>query len=146
MEDERKRQTTACQTLNIAENSNVELKKKLTSEEQAHRSADSALEGAQRQAEDQRKRLRETTEQLNDFKEEMAVLRAQLEEAQRLEDQAGKAKAKVEKAKAKAEKEKDKAEQHGYVVGVARIEVALRAKVPVVYRACCAQTWVVALN
>ena len=146
MEDERKRQTTACQTLNIAENSNVELKKKLTSEEQAHRSADSALEGAQRQAEDQRKRLRETTEQLNDFKEEMAVLRAQLEEAQRLEDQAGKAKAKVEKAKAKAEKEKDKAEQHGYVVGVARIEVALRAKVPVVYRACCAQTWVEALN
>ena len=132
--------------LNIAENSNTELKKKLTSEEQAHCSADSALEGAQRQAEDQRKHLRETTEQLNDFKEEMAVLRAQLEEAQRLKDQAEKAKARVEKAKAKAEKEKDEAEQHGYDVGVARTEVALRAEVPIVCQACCAQSWVEALN
>ena len=43
------------QTLTIAENSNVELKKKLTAEEQARRSADLALEGAERQAESQRK-------------------------------------------------------------------------------------------
>ena len=34
------------QTLTISENSNVELKKKLASEEQARHSADSALEGA----------------------------------------------------------------------------------------------------
>ena len=49
------------QTLNIAEQNNVDLKKKLADEEHAYRSADLALEGAQRQAEDQRKRLRETT-------------------------------------------------------------------------------------
>jgi len=40
------------QTLTIAKNSNAELKKKLADEEHAHRSADSALEGVQRQAED----------------------------------------------------------------------------------------------
>ena len=45
----------AVQTLAIAENSNTELKKKLTAEEQARKSADSALEGAERQAESQRK-------------------------------------------------------------------------------------------
>ena len=81
LEDERKKQSTAMQTLTIAENNNAELKKKLASEEHAHRSADLALEGAQRQAEDQRKRLHETTDQLNTFKEEMAAVRAQLEEA-----------------------------------------------------------------
>ena len=46
MEDERKKQSTAMQTLTIAENNNAELKKKLASEEHAHRSADLALEGA----------------------------------------------------------------------------------------------------
>ena len=39
------------QTLAIAENSNVELKKKLIAEEQARKSADSTLEGVKRQAE-----------------------------------------------------------------------------------------------
>ena len=50
------------QTLIIAENSNANLKKKLAEEVQARRSVDSALDGAQRQAEDQRKCLRETTD------------------------------------------------------------------------------------
>ena len=40
------------QTLTIADQNNVELKKKLADEEHAHRSADSALKSAQRQAED----------------------------------------------------------------------------------------------
>ena len=39
------------QTLAVAENSNSNLKKKLTVEEQARKSADLALEGAERQAE-----------------------------------------------------------------------------------------------
>ena len=39
------------QTLTAAENSNAELKKKLATEEQARKSADSVLEGAERQAE-----------------------------------------------------------------------------------------------
>ena len=42
---------TAVQTLTIAENSNIDLKKRLTAEEQARKSADAALEGAERQAE-----------------------------------------------------------------------------------------------
>ena len=49
-------------------------------------------------------------------------------------------KLKAEEDKLKAEKERDKAEQHGYDVGVAETEDALRAEVPVVCRAYCAQT------
>ena len=57
------------ETLTIAENSNVEPKKKLADEKHARRSADLALEGTQRQAEDQRKCLRETTDQLTASRE-----------------------------------------------------------------------------
>ena len=67
LDEERKRRATAVQTLTIAENSNVELKKKLTAEEQAQRSADLALEGAKRQAESQRKLASEAQWQLQDF-------------------------------------------------------------------------------
>ena len=74
------------QTLTIAENSNAELKKKLADEEHVRQSADSALEGTQRQAKDQRKRLRETTNQLTASKEQMAALKKQLKEAQRFKD------------------------------------------------------------
>ena len=69
LENERKRQLAAVQTLNIAEQNNADLKKKLADEEHARRSADSVLASAQRQAEDQRKRLRETTDQLKASKE-----------------------------------------------------------------------------
>ena len=47
----RKRRVAAVQTLTIAENSNANLKKKLTAKEQARKSADAALKGAERQAE-----------------------------------------------------------------------------------------------
>ena len=50
------------QKLNIANQSNVELRKKLADEEHAYKSADSALESTQRQAKDQRKRLREAND------------------------------------------------------------------------------------
>ena len=46
LDDERKRRAIAVQTLNIAEQSNAELKKKLADEEHTRKSADSALEGA----------------------------------------------------------------------------------------------------
>ena len=59
----------AVQTLTIVENSNAELKKKLAAEEQAQKSADSALEGAKRQAESQRKLVREANDQLAASKE-----------------------------------------------------------------------------
>ena len=69
-----------------------------------------------------------------------------MEETQRLRDQAEKARAKAEKAKAEVEKVRDEAEQHGYDVGVAKTEDALRAEVPAVCQAYCAQTWEGALN
>ena len=47
MDDERKRQVAVVQTLNIADQSNVELRKKLADEEHASKSTNSALESAQ---------------------------------------------------------------------------------------------------
>ena len=44
------------------------------------------------------------------------------------------------------ERERDEAEQHGYDVGLAETDDALRAEVPAVCRAYCAQTWEEALN
>ena len=51
LDDERKRRIAAVQTLTIAENSNTDLRKKLTAEEQAKKSVDAALKGAETQAE-----------------------------------------------------------------------------------------------
>ena len=50
LDEERKRRPAAVQTLAVAETSNANLKKKLTAKEQAWKSADLALEGAERQA------------------------------------------------------------------------------------------------
>ena len=52
----------------------------MANEEHARRSSDLALEGVQRQAEDQRMCLRKTTNQLKASKEQMAALREQLKE------------------------------------------------------------------
>ena len=90
--------------------------------------------------------MREATNQLAASKEQLATLRKQLEEAQKLRDHAEKAKAEAEKAKVEAEKEKDEAEQHGYDVGVVETKEALRAEVPTICRAYCAQTWEEAFN
>ena len=98
------------QTLAIAENSNTNLKKKLTAKEQARKSTDAALEGAERQAGSQRKLAREANNQLAASKEQLAALKKQLEEAQKLREQAERAKAEAEKAKAQAERERDEAE------------------------------------
>ena len=57
------------QTLAVVENSNTDLKKKLTAEEQAQKNANSTLEGAERQVESQRKLVREATDQLATSKE-----------------------------------------------------------------------------
>nr|XP_023926607.1 stress response protein NST1-like [Quercus suber] len=146
LDDERKMRATAVQTLTIAEQSNVQLKKKLAVEEQARKSAKSALENTRRQAEDQRKHLRDTTDQMATSQEQISNLKKQLEEAQRLRDQAEKAKAEAETAKAEAEKEKDKVEQEGYDIGVAETEDKFRTEVPAVCRVYCAQTWTEALN
>ena len=62
-------------TLVVAENSNVDLKKKLTAEEQARKSVDSALEGAERQAKSQRNLAREANDQLAASKEQLTALK-----------------------------------------------------------------------
>ena len=69
------------QKLTIAEHNNAELKKKLADKEHARRSADLALEGVQRQDEDQRKCLRKTIDQLTASREQVAAFKKQLEEA-----------------------------------------------------------------
>ena len=79
-------------------------------------------------------------------KEQIAALRQQLKEANRLKDLAEKARVQAEEDKTKAEKEREESEQHGYDIGVAETEDALRAEVPAVCRAYCAQTWEEALN
>ena len=76
----------------------------------------------------------------------MATLRKQLKETQRLRDQAEKARVEAEKAKAEVERVMDEVEQHGYDAGMAETEDALRAEVPAVCQAYCAQTWEEALN
>ena len=134
------------QTLTIAKNSNADLREKLKAEEQERNSADAALKSAETQAESQRKLANEIKGQLVAAKEQIATLRQQLEEANRLKDLAEKARLQAEEDKIKAEKERDEAEKHGYDVGVAKTEDALRAEVPTVCRAYCAQTWEEALN
>ena len=54
MDDERNRHVAVVDAFNIVDQSNEDLRKKLKEEEQARRSAEFALEGAQKQAEDQR--------------------------------------------------------------------------------------------
>ena len=72
-------------------------------------------------------------------KEQIAALKQQLEESNKLKALAEKAKMQAEEDKLKAEKERDEAEQHGYDVGVAETEDALRAEVPAVCRTYCAK-------
>ena len=132
--------------MTIVENSNTDLKKKLVAKEQARKSADAALKGAEKQAESQRKLTNEAKEQLTASKEQLVALKKQLEEAKKFRDHAKKARVQAEEDKAKVEKERDVAEQHGYDIGVAKTEDALRAEVLAVCHAYCTQTWEETLN
>ena len=62
------------QTLTIVENSNTDLKKRLAAEEKARKSANAALNGAEKQAESQRKLTNEAKEQLAASKEQVAAV------------------------------------------------------------------------
>ena len=104
------------------------------------------MKGAETQAENQRKLTNEIKGQLIATKEQIVALKQQLEEANRLKDLAEKARLQAEEEKLKAEKEKNEAEQHDYDVGVVETEDALRAEVPAIYHAYCAQTWEEAFN
>ena len=75
LDDERKRRSTAVQTLAIAEDSNADLRQKLKAEEQAMKSSDSTLKGVETQAESQRKLANEVKGQLVAAKEQVAALK-----------------------------------------------------------------------
>ena len=75
LDEERKRKAAAVQTLVIAENSNTDLKKKLTAEEQARKNVDAVLEGVKRQVESQRKLAHEANDQLAASNEQLAALK-----------------------------------------------------------------------
>ena len=64
LDDERKRRTMAVQILSKFEQGLADARKKLQVKEQARKSAESALEGYQKQAEDQGKLLREANAEL----------------------------------------------------------------------------------
>ena len=121
-------------------------KKKLLAEEQARKSADSALEGFQKQAENQGKRLREVNTELKAALEQVVVLKKHLEETQKLREQAEKSREEAKRAKAEAEQATNEAEQKGYEIGVVETGETLRAEVPMVCHIYCAQTWDEALN
>ena len=74
LDDEKKRRVVIVQTLTIAENSNADLRKKLTAEGQAKKSANAALKGAEKQAKSQRKLTNEAKEQLAASKEQVESL------------------------------------------------------------------------
>ena len=63
------------QTLAIVEDSNIDLRQKLKAEEQARKSSNSALKGAETQVESQRKLANEVKGQLVAAKEQMAALK-----------------------------------------------------------------------
>ena len=64
LEDERNRRVAAVEAFNIADQSTQDVRNKLKEEEKARRSADLALESAQKQAEDQRTLCRKAKDQL----------------------------------------------------------------------------------
>ncbi|XP_030969981.1 neurofilament medium polypeptide-like [Quercus lobata] len=132
LDDEKKKWASAVQTLTQSEQDLADARKKLLTEEQAHKSADSALEGYQKQTEDQGKRLHEANAELKTAWEQVAVLKKHLEETQKLREQAEKSREEAEKAKVEAEQAMNEAEQKGYEIGVAETEETLKAEVPMV--------------
>ena len=80
LDDERKRWTTGVQTLSKFEQGLADARKKLQAEEQACKSAESALEGYQGN------RLREANAELKKTQEQVLVLRKHLEETQKLRE------------------------------------------------------------
>ena len=86
LDDERKQRASTVQTLTQSEQDLTTARKKLLAEEQACKSADSTLEGFQKQAEDQGKCLHEANAELKAAREQVAVLKKHLEETQKLRE------------------------------------------------------------
>ena len=140
LDDERKKRATAVQTLSKSEHDLADAKKNLLAEEQARKSAESALEGYQKQAEDEGNRLHEANAELKKAREQVLALMKHSEETQKLREQVEKSREEAEKAKTEAERAMNEAKQKGYEVGIAETEEALRAEVLVVCHIYCAKT------
>ena len=102
----------------VVEKKSQDLTAKLAEVDHAKKSAESALNVVERQAEGQRVLLCQAEEQLAASKEQIATLKKKLEETQKAQDQA---------------------EQNGYDIGVAETEKALRAEVVGVCRHYCSE-------
>lgn len=109
----------------VVEKSILQFKTKLTEAERDKKSIEVALQGAERQVENQRKYLRQTKDQLVAAKEHIETLKKELEET---------------------EKAVKKAEQDGYEVQIVKIDEALRVEVSEVCRIYCLQLWNEFLN
>ena len=136
----------AVQTLSKSEQDLADARKKLQIEEQARKSAESALKGYQEQAEDQAWLLREANAELKKTQEQVLALKKHLEETQKLRERVEKLKEQAEKAKTDAEQAMNETEQRGYEIGIVETEEALRAEVPQVCLIYCARTWNEALD
>ena len=132
MKEEEGRRNATVEAFNVVESSIQELKKRLHEEEKERKYAATTLKNTEKQAESQRLLLRNAEDQLAISKTQIAALKKKLKE--------------VEKAKALAMKAKVEVEQHGYDVGMAETEDALKAEVPGVCRTYCALVWDEALN
>jgi len=125
MKEEEGRRITAVEAFSLAEKRIQKLNTKLTEADRERKSADAALYGAEKQAENQRRQLCQTEDQLSAAREQIEVLKKKLEE--------------VEKAAKKAE-------QDGYDIKVAKTEKTLRVEVSGVCGTYCLQVWNEALN
>ncbi|XP_030945988.1 neurofilament heavy polypeptide-like [Quercus lobata] len=102
MKEEEGRRNAAVDSFRVVERSAKELKEKLTRGEELRRSVESTLKDSS--------------------------LQKKLAEVQQLKDQAERSQGEVEKAKEEAKKARDEAKQHGYDIGVAKTEEALRVE------------------
>ncbi|XP_075634193.1 uncharacterized protein LOC142606742 [Castanea sativa] len=120
IKEEEGRRIAAVDSFALGEKRIHELNTKLTEADRERKSAKAALQGAERQVENQCKQLRQTEDELVVAKEHIGVLKKKLEEA---------------------ENAMEKVKQEGYDVGVAETEETLRVEVPGVCRTYCLQVW-----
>ena len=132
MKKEEGRRNAAVDAFHVAEKGIQELKKKLLEEEKERKYAATAHENVVKQVESQRLLLHTVEDNLASSKTQIAELKKRLEEVEKARVQAENAREEAEKAREEAKKARDEVEQHGYDVGMARTEDALRAEVPTV--------------
>ena len=125
MKEEEGRCTAAVKAFELAKKKSQELIAKLVEADQDKKSAEAALDVAERQAEAQRKQLRQAEDNLSATRSQIKILTKKLEED---------------------EKAKEQAEQEGYEVDVVETKEALKVEVAEVCRFYCLRVWNEALK